>query len=30
LAPVRGLVMATGLSAVLWAVIGLLVWWAVG
>lgn len=30
LAPARGLMVASGLAAAIWAVIGLLVWWVVG
>lgn len=30
LAPARGLLVASGLAAAIWAAIGLLVWWAVG
>jgi hypothetical protein len=30
LAPARGMLVATGLAAAIWAGIGLLVWWVVG
>jgi len=30
LAPAKGLLVASGLAAAIWAVIGLLVWWAAG
>jgi hypothetical protein len=30
LAPAKGLLVASGLAAAIWAVIGLLVWWVAG